>query len=319
MAAHFTTQRRVDFLHLGFDEGVACLVHQSLAAGSFNGGGKALRALHIKHNGAAGHARKHVLGKQHHLAVGVNIGAVFGDDAQAVAIAIKGQAQLSITGLQSGNQVAQVFGLAGVGVVIGKGAVYRAVQLLHFATNGAQYAGGRGTGNAVARIHHDLDRPRELDVPHDARSVGGQHIYRLPWATALQCPALGLHHTAQGLNFLAINGTPGQHHFETVVVARVVAASDLNATLAQGIGRKVQHGCGDHTYIDHRDASLFQSAHQGRREHGAAQATIAAHSHCGFTLRAGSGAKGTAQAQGHFFGQGGGHNATDIVGFENTG
>jgi hypothetical protein len=64
--------------------------------------------------------REHVLRKQHHLAVGVDVVAVLGDDAQAVAVAVKGQAQLGVGVLQRADQVAQVFGLARVGVVVGK-------------------------------------------------------------------------------------------------------------------------------------------------------------------------------------------------------
>ena len=46
---------------------------------------------------------------------------------------------------------------------------------------------------------------------------------------------------AQALDFVAINGAAAQHHLETVVVLGVVAARDLDATLACGAGLSLIH------------------------------------------------------------------------------
>ena len=78
----------------------------------------------------------------------------------AVAVAVKGQAQLGIGFLQGAEDVAQVFGLAGVGVVVGKAAIHVGEQLDDFAADGAQDAGGRCAGNAVAAVHHDFQGAR---------------------------------------------------------------------------------------------------------------------------------------------------------------
>ena len=120
VAAHFAAQRGIDFLHFGFDERMAGLEHQRHSARRFDVGSQALRAFHVINNGAAGHAAQHISGKQHHLPVGVNVLAIFGDDAQAVAIAVKSQAKFGVASLQGFDQVLQVFRLAGVGMVIGK-------------------------------------------------------------------------------------------------------------------------------------------------------------------------------------------------------
>ena len=74
-------------------------------------------------------------------------------------------------GLQRGDQVLQVLGLARVGMVVGEVAVDLAEQLDHLAAEGAEDAGRRGAGDAVAGVDHDLHRAGQLDVRHDAVAV----------------------------------------------------------------------------------------------------------------------------------------------------
>ena len=110
MAAHFAAQggltaSGLNFFHLGLDQGVPCFVHQGLATCCTNGWRQALRALHIKQDGALRHTAEYVLRKKLHLAIGVNGFAILCDDAQAIAITIKCQAEFGARALQSGNEV----------------------------------------------------------------------------------------------------------------------------------------------------------------------------------------------------------------------
>ena len=230
--------------------------------------------------------------------------SVSGHDAQAVTIPIKRQAQLGIARLQCGHQIAQVLGLAGVGVVVGKIAIDGAKELLHLAPDGTQNTRRCSPGNAVAAVDHHFDGAGQADVARDPRRVVGQHIHLPVRTTGQQHPTLVFHTHAQGLDVVPVKGLPGQHHLETVVVARVVAASDLDAAVAQGVCSKVEHGCGDHSHIDNGDAGILQSAHQGSHQCGSAQTPVTAHGHCGFTSRHGQGAKGTAQTKRDVFSQG---------------
>ena len=319
VAAHLAAQGRIQLAHLGLDQRVAGFEHQRHATGSRNGRGQALRAFDVKHNGAAGHAREHVLCKQHHLPVGEDVAAIAGDDAQTVAVAVKGQAEFSVASLESGNQIAQVFGLAGVGVVVGKIAVHFAKQLGHLAANGAQNGRGRSAGHAVAAVHHDFQGARQANVAHDFCGVGGQYVRAGARAAALQRPGFVHHHLAQGLDFVAVNGFAPHHHLESVVVARVVAASHLDAAITQGAGRKVQHGRGDHAHVNHLHAHVLQTAHQRCGKKGAAQTPVPAHGHSGLALAQRKRAKGAAQTQGDFFIDGGRDDAPNVIGFENGG
>ena len=135
-------------------------------------------------------------------------------------------------------------------------------------------------------------------------------------AAALQLPGLSLHHLAQTLDFVAINGAAAQYHFEAVVVLGVVAARHLDAALASGAGHKVQHGRGGQANVDDLNTSRHQTPYQRGRQCGATQAAVAPHRHRALTLGQGMRAKCLAQALGHLLIQGGRHDAADVVGFE---
>ena len=184
-------------------------------------------------------------------------------------------------------------------MVVGKLAIHFAKQLNHLAAQGAEDAGRRGARNAVARVNDDLHGACQSDVTHDALGVIGQHVQLRDAAATLQLPGLGFDHLAQALDFVAINGAAAQHHLETVVVLGVVATGDLDATLACGAGREVQHGRGGQANVDHLDACGHQAANQRCREFRAAQAPITPHGHSVLSLRQGMRSKGFAQAFRH--------------------
>ena len=298
---------------------MAGFVHHRDSAGRNNRGRQALRALNVKHDATAWHPAQHVAREQHHLAVGVDVGAILGDDAQPVTVAVKGQAQFGITGLQCGDQVVQILRLARVGVVVGEIAVHFAEQLGYLAANRAQNGRGRCARHAIAAIDNNLDRPRQLDVADDARLIRLHHIGRLAQATRFERPAFGLHGLAQVLDVVAINGATRQHHFEAVVVFGVVAASHLDAATAQRVGCEVQHGRGDHADIDDGDARVLQPGHQCLGQSGATQPAIAPHGNRGLPFGQRHRAKRTTQAARDVFVDSRRHYAADVVGFEDAG
>ncbi len=127
MAAHFAGQQRAGFLHAGLDQRVAGTPHQRLAAPSLDLGGQVAGAFDVEDDPGARVALDNVAGEQHHQPVGIDQVAFVGDHAHAVTVAVEGQAQVSPGFLHLGDQVLQVFRLAGIGVVVGKGTVDIAV------------------------------------------------------------------------------------------------------------------------------------------------------------------------------------------------
>jgi hypothetical protein len=81
-----------------------------------------------------------------------------GDDAQAVAVAVEGQAQLGARFLQLGDQVRRFSGLLGSGWWLGKLPSTSLNSSITSQPMARKMAGRRGAGDAVARIDHDLQR-----------------------------------------------------------------------------------------------------------------------------------------------------------------
>ena len=317
MAAHFSAQGGVQLLHARLDQRVPGLVHHRHPACSFNGRRQALGTLDVKQDLAARHALQHVLGKQHHLPVGVNVGAVLGDNAQAVAVAIKGQSQLGIAVLQGIDQVAQVFGFAGIGVVVGKTAVHFGKQLGHFTAQRPKDGGGGSARNAVAAVHHDFHGARQRDVAGDAVAVGRQHIALTQTAAGRQLPGFVFNGAAQRLDFIAKDGAAVEHHLEAVVVLGVVAAGDLDAGGTQGAGSKVQHRSGARANVDHVQAGFGQPQFQRRHQRRPRQAAIAPHGHGALAFGTRRRTKGAPQRARQCFVHRGGHHAANVIGLEN--
>ena len=203
--------------------------------------------------------------------------------------------------------------------MVGEVAVHFAIKLGHFAANGPQNRRGRRTGHAVAAIDHDFQGAGQADVAYDFRGVRGQHVGRGASAAALQGPGFVHHHLAQGLDFVAVNGFAAHHHFEAVVITRVVAAGDLTTAAAQGASRKVEHGRGDHAHVNHLHTHLLQAAHQRVSQAGAAQAPVATHRHRGLPLAQRHRAKSATQLARDVFVHRGRHDAADVIGFEDAG
>ena len=138
-------------------------------------------------------------------------------------------------------------------------------------------------------------------------------------AAFLKLPAFFFHDAAQLLDFFAVNGAARQHHLEAVVIARVVAARDLYAALAQRAGGKVEHGRGAHADVDDFDARFRQPARERGGQRGAGKPPVAPHGNHALALRDGMRAEGAAQRQRHAFVQGGGRGAAYVVSLEDGG
>ena len=216
-------------------------------------------------------------------------------------------------------QVAQVLGLARIGVVVGEMAVDIAEEFDHLAAQGPKNGRGRGTGHAIARIDHDFQGAGQSDVPHDAVAVRGLHVGAGLLPPRAQVPIFGLDDAAQALDFVAMNGSAIEHHLEPVVVFRVVAARDLDAALALRAGGKIKLGGGDHAHVDDPDPRLHQALDERRLQRRSAQATVAPHRHHLLALSAGMGAKGTPERTGKIGVQAGRNHAPDVIGFEQAG
>ena len=263
-------------------------------------------------------ARQHVFGEQHQLAVGVDDLAILGDDAQAVAVAVEGQADFRRTIAQGADQVLQVFRMGRIGVVIGEVAVDFAEQLFDFAAHAAIECAGKGAGHAVAAIDGDFHRARELDVADDAREIGFADIVR-PVAAIAVCGVFGQDGFVQRLDGVAVDRLSGQHHLEAIVVGRIVAAGDHDAGLGvQHVGAEIHHGRGDDAEVDHVDAGVLQTLRQGAGQFGAGEPAILADDDSAFALPDDGAAESVADLARDRCVERLADDAADVVGLEDT-
>ncbi len=114
-----------------------------------------LRALHVGDDRRAGSALEDAAREQREQAVTPDDLAGLVDDAQAIAVAVPGDADAGFLGLHPVDQRLQVLRHRGVGVMIGEAAVHLAEEgggvqpeLLHRGDT-------ERSGRAVARVDHE--------------------------------------------------------------------------------------------------------------------------------------------------------------------
>ena len=103
VAAHLAGERGADFLHLALDQRVSRLPEQRHAAVAQDPGLQVARRLDVVDHRGAGHAREHVRGEQHQLAVRIDDVAVARDHAEAVAVAVEREAEVVLAPWREGR------------------------------------------------------------------------------------------------------------------------------------------------------------------------------------------------------------------------
>ncbi|EXI69840.1 MAG: hypothetical protein AW08_00333 [Candidatus Accumulibacter adjunctus] len=255
---------------------MAGLPHQGFATVLADPGRQPAGALDVVDDRLPGTAAQDVGGKEHQLAVRVDDLAVTGDDAETVAVTVEGEADLGPAVAQRRDQILQVFGLRRVGMVVREAAVDGAEQFDEFATEGPEELRRDATGDAVAAVDGDLHRPCQADVAADPRQVRRLHVGAAGLAgTVLQ--AIGVDALPDALDRLAGQRLAGDDHLQSVVVGRVVAAGDGDATLAaEFVRREVDHRCRHAADVDGVDAGHADAGHQGLRQLRSGQAPVTA-------------------------------------------
>lgn len=126
--------------------------------------GEQARTFDVVDDRATRHARQHVGGNEHELAIRENDFAILGDNAEAVAVAVEGDADFSVGFLEGLDHVGQVFRLRRVRVMIREIAIDFAEQRHDLATQTLEEFRGDCAGDAVATIHDDLHRAGQRAV-----------------------------------------------------------------------------------------------------------------------------------------------------------
>src|SRR5690606_33344760 len=319
VAAHLAGQQCAGFLHLLLDQRVPGLPHHRPAAVAADQRGQAAGALDVEDDVGAGVARYHVLGEQHQQAVGVDDGAGVGHHADAVAVAVEGQAEVGVFRFHPGDQVDQIFRLARVRVVVGEGAIHFAEQRDDAAAQGLDQLRGDDAGGAVAAIDHHAQRLGQGDVVADVGEVALQNIDLLHAADAAG-QVVVVQAGLEREDLFIGQGVAGDDDLETVVIRWIVAAGEHHRRAAlKYVGGEIHHGGRHHADVGHLAAAIEQALHQLLQQFGAGEAPVAADDDVGFALCQALRADGAADPVGVLGGQRVAHHATYVVGAEDVG
>ena len=278
--------------------------------------GEQAGAFDVVNDLAAGDARQYIGREEHQLAVRVDDFAVLGDDAEAVAVAVEGDADFGVGFTQGADDVFKIFRLRRVRVVVREIAVDFAEQRHDLATEALEQFRGDRTGDAVAAIHDDFHRPRQLDIADDLVDIGGADVGAAPLTLAV------LEVAGFGAPLQVLDGVEGQRraaddHFQAVVVGWVMAAGDRDAGIAaQFVGGEIGDRGRHATDIDGVHPGGADAVHQRTGQFGAGQAAVAADSNGALALFGGQRAEGVADPADDVGGQRFVDDASNVVGLE---
>ena len=258
---------------------------------------EALRALHLGDDHRARVARQHVASEEHEELVAPDDAALRVRDADAVGVAVEGDAELGPRLGDGADQGTHVVGDRRVGVVVREAAIRVAEQLAHPRPEPAVDVRRDRARRPVAGVDHDVDRAREAaHPPGDVVLVDGHDGAALD-RPAARLQLAGLEAPAQVLDLLAVEGLLAEAELEAVVVRRVVAAGHLDAAVQVPMEeREVHERCGADADVEHLEAGRRDArGHRGRVAIGG-EATVAAYRHHAPAGLGGEGAEGVAQA-----------------------
>ena len=222
MATEFTAEERARLPDPGLDVGMSRPTHDRVSSGVGNHLGEVPRALHVVDDIGARVSARDVARKQHHEAIGPDDCPAVGDDAQAVAIAVEGDAQVRIAFADRDDEVVEVRRFGRIRMVVRKAAVDFLVQAHHFAPESFEERRRDQTRHAIAAVDHDRHGTGDGDVGDDAITVLFDDAGRLRRAAGSRRAVAAFDTRTQGLN-----GIPGKHgaadqHLQSVVLGGVV-------------------------------------------------------------------------------------------------
>ena len=225
VAAHFAGERAVGFGHAGFYQRVAGFPHFGLAAGAGDFVEQDLAGLDVGDDLRAGVVLQHVAGEDNQELVAEHHGAAVIDHADAVGVAVEGDAEVGFLFRDFRDEGFEVFRDGGVGVMVGEFAVDFGKQDGVGSRQVFDQAHQHVAGGAVAVVPDDVEgASAAVPILGEAGDVLFGDVDASVAAARLGHHVAGGGHGADLLDLGAEKGFSGEHHLEAVVVRRVVAA-----------------------------------------------------------------------------------------------
>ncbi len=276
VAGHLAGERGTLLGHHGLDQRMAGLVHDRAAAEPRDLVEQRLAGLDVGDDRLARMAGQDLGRQDLQQLIAEQDPALAIDHADPVAIAIEGDAELGAVRADRLDQILEVLGHGGIGMVVREAAVDLGEQQMMLARQRRGQRLERLAGGAVAGVPDHLEGAPALEVLAQAPDIGVEHRAGRARAGAAREGAAG-GDPAQLLDALAVERLLAPHHLEAVVIGRVVRAGDLDAAVGvQLMHREVQHRRRAAADLQHHGAGIDQAAADRVGQLGRAQAAVIA-------------------------------------------
>ena len=294
---------------------MAGLPHQRVAAGLGHLVEQHLARLHVGDDGPARLRLQHVAREHDQQLVAEQDVAFIVDHADAVPVAVEGDAEIGLLARHLGDDLLEVLRDRRVGMVVREGAVHVAIDdEMRPGQAGGQRLHDRA-GGAVARVPYHLQRAlAAVPVSQHAIGIAGGNVHAAVAARALGHDVALRGHAADLLDRRAVERLPADHHLEAVVVGRVVAARHHHrAVRLLVIGGEIQHRRRAEPDAHHLEPAGAQPGHQLPLEFRGMQAAVIADGHARAAAAHHDGTEAAADGEGILRLQRFAHDAADVV------
>ena len=264
VARHLASYRCVGLVHLLLDQRVASLPHHRYTTSFLDRLGKCLRCFDVEDDRLTlARARQDLARVDDKQIVTPDNLASIVDHANAIGVAIEGDANVGTIFLYRGDQILKVFWNCRIRVMIGKGSVALAEKVAWLDTESCEKPRHDERSCSVAAIENGLEIARQLaDTTSDVVDVAIDD-----WlAVQTPLPARELSCNRQivdVLNVGAVDGIGRQPKLEPIVLWRVVGPGDLDAAdNVEIVLRPIRQWRGNDPDIDDLDAAGEQSRYE---------------------------------------------------------
>ena len=221
MTAHFPRERRFDFRHLRFDQGMSGPPHQRLPTHLRHLVKQGLAGLNVGDNRRSRMAGQHIGREQHHDLIAPENAPLCIDRPDPVAITIEGEPKIASFGSDHFLQLLETFRQRRIGMMIGEHPVDLFVQQNMFTRQNFCQGCHGVTRRPVARIPGHLQLFAAVVILGKPRDViiEDRRFNRLSVTARIRAFA---GNGPQTTDIVAIKRPLAHHHLEAVIFGRIV-------------------------------------------------------------------------------------------------
>src|SRR5512139_3215734 len=163
---------------------MSCLPHDRRAAPPPDIIIEALGTLDLGYEGSSWTPGQDLAGKDNEKAVAEDHPTLLVDDADAVTVAVVGDSDIEPLAPDKGGEIAEIFQHRGVRLMVRKGPVRFAVEVMDLASQAAEERESHRPAHGVSGVQADPETPFQANGVEDVLPVGADHVGELEMSSA---------------------------------------------------------------------------------------------------------------------------------------